>query len=70
MRSPLPLSFAFCALALPAVAGEPMAAYGESYQGPKTLTVEVAPTAKGDHVLIKSHGVNHPWDGKVFLAEV
>ena len=49
-------------------AREAMATFGESYQGPKTLTVEVAPTAKGDQALIKVHGINHPWNGKVFLA--
>lgn len=49
-------------------AREAMATFGESYRGPKTLTVEVAPTAKGDQALIKVYGINHPWNGKVFLA--
>jgi len=51
-------------------AREPMANFGEAYQGPKTLSVELAPTAKGDQALIKINGVNHPWNDKVLLATV
>ena len=47
-----------------------MAAHGESYIGPKTLTVQVAPSAKGDKALIKVFGINHPWDGKVVMADL
>lgn len=47
-----------------------MATYGESYRGPKTLTVELAATAKGDQALIKVRGINHAWDNKVILTEV
>ncbi len=47
-----------------------MAAHGESYIGPKTLTVQIAPSAKGDKALIKILGINHPWDGKVVMADV
>lgn len=49
-------------------AREPMAVFGEAYQGPKTLSVVLAPTAKGDQVLIKVFGVNHPWNNKVLKA--
>ena len=47
-----------------------MAAHGESYMGPKTLTVQIAPSAKGDKALIKVFGINHPWDGKVVMADL
>jgi hypothetical protein len=58
--------------ALAASAAEPMAMgrYGESYVGPKTLSVELAANAKGDRALIKAYGINHPWDGKVMLTDV
>ncbi|WP_374336472.1 hypothetical protein [Leeia sp.] len=49
---------------------EPVARYGESYQGPKTLTVELAWLASGEAVLIKTYGVNHPWDGRVLRASL
>ena len=51
-------------------AREPMAQYGESYVGPKTMTVEVAPLADATKALIKIVGVNHAWNGKVFLAQL
>ena len=47
-----------------------MAPHGESYLGPKTLKIEVAPAAKGDKALIKVQGINHAWDGKVVLADL
>ncbi len=46
-----------------------MAKYGELYIGPKTMTVELAATAKDDMALIKVYGINHEWDGRVFLAK-
>ena len=51
-------------------AREPMARYGESYVGPKTMTVELAPLADGATALIKITGVNHAWNGKVFQAQL
>lgn len=51
-------------------AREAMAVFGEFYEGPKTLTVELASTAKGDQALIRISGVNHAWNGKIFMASL
>lgn len=47
-------------------AREPMAQYGESYVGPKTMTVEVAPLADSTKALIKIVRLTTPGTGKCF----
>ncbi|MDR1887960.1 MAG: hypothetical protein LBQ81_01005 [Zoogloeaceae bacterium] len=47
-----------------------MSKYGAFYQGPEQLVVQLAHTAADDHAIIRISGINHPWDGRVFWAEV
>jgi hypothetical protein len=47
-----------------------VAQYAEVYQGPKTLSVEVAPLKSGEQALVRFVGVNHEWNNKVFLADL
>lgn len=47
-----------------------VASYGEVYQGPKTMSVDLAPAQAGDKALVRISGINHEWNNKVFLASV
>ena len=50
--------------------GMEMAQYGEVYEGPKTMTVELAPNKDGSKALVRITGVNHDWNNQVFLTDV
>jgi hypothetical protein len=47
-----------------------MSKYGVFYHGPEQLTVRLAHNVADDHAVLKISGINHPWDGRVFWAEV
>jgi len=66
------LLLATCLFASAACLAQPMemAQYGEVYQGPKTMTVELAPNKDGSKALLRISGVNHDWNNQVFMADV
>ena len=69
----LRFAFALTGMAL-AVAGshamaQTLGKYGAAFKSDKGLTVVVAPTRDDQSALVRVHGINHPIDDVVFLAD-
>ena len=66
-------AFALTSIAIAAAsqlaAAQTLGKYGAAFKSDRGLTVEVAPTLDDKSALVRLHGINHPIDDVVFLAD-